>query len=117
MIDIIISEIEITDFSLAWSGNAEVPGFDLKDVDTWQFSTRKAFRLISGFTSQATTFWSYDGRVGSVGIGAFAGTISDTTEIQRQYLNKQVWKVFPEPTSIVASLVALCAILLKKKVS
>ncbi|MBH8565216.1 hypothetical protein I8748_24035 [Nostoc sp. CENA67] len=111
----IISETEITNFSLAWSGNAEVPEFEFKDVDTWEFSTDEV-RLISGFTSQATTFWSYDGKFGSVGIGAFAGTISDTTE-SAPIFEQVSAKTVPEPTSIVASLVTLCAMLVKKKLA
>lgn len=112
--DSIISETEVTNFSLAWSGNEEVPILKLTDIpDTWQFSTTQA-SLISGFTSEATTFWSYDGSTSSVGIGGFAGIIGDTTQSAPVFELVSV-KAVPEPTSVVASLVALCAMLLKKR--
>ncbi len=114
----IISETEITDFSLAWSGNEKVPRFgftrfDFKDVYTWQFSTEQV-RLISGSTSKGTTFWSADGKTSSVGIGAFAGTISDTTESAPVFELVSVQPV-AEPSTIVGSLVVLCAMLIKKR--
>jgi len=112
--DSIISETEVTNFLLAWSGNQEVPTLELTDIpDTWEFSTTQA-SLISGFTSQGTTFWSYDGSTGSVGIGGFAGIIGDTTQSAPVFELVNVETV-PEPTSVVASLVALCAVLLKKR--
>ncbi|MBN4003812.1 PEP-CTERM sorting domain-containing protein [Nostoc sp. LPT] len=109
----IISKTEITDFSLAWSGNEAVPRLDFKDVDTWQFSTEQV-RLISGFTSEATTFWSANGKTGSVSIGAFVRTISDTTESAPVFELVSVQPV-PEPSTIVGSLVVLCAMLIKKR--
>ncbi|QSJ14714.1 hypothetical protein JYQ62_22780 [Nostoc sp. UHCC 0702] len=106
--DGIISQTEVTDFSLSWSGNSTVPAFNFTDVDTWEFSTSLG-QLISGFTSQATSFWSYDGRIGSVGIGGFAGTISDTTQLAPVFTPSNTQSV-PEPDLVVASLIALLAI-------
>lgn len=102
--DGVIEETEVTDYSISWSGNSLVPSFKqgLSNLYTWQFSLVDQ-RLINGFSSQATTFWSYDDKVneGIIGIGAFAGTIADTT------LEPPVFSVVPEPLTILGTGTAL----------
>ena len=113
--DSIISEIEVSNFSSSWSGNSVVPALNFTDVDDWQFSLSQG-QLISGFTSQATSVWSYDLKSGSgsIGIGGFVGTIGDTTEQPPIFTLVNTQSV-PEPSSVGASVVALGGVLLSKK--